>query len=307
MHPFGVPVSRVPERVPDRVVHGREPLVHGMPLDPDVFGDPHPDRPRLFSRCSNPTRCRHGTACASDHISSATAPPCPWTITRMISRVVDYMRGIRRHDEKRGAIRGLASRVGRWARALRRVERGLRGSRRAGLASAHADDSAPSATVAAPTTRSSSSCSVARSSADSAENSSSSTRPSREYVSASSSAPLAGQRDDVAAAVRGIAAPLHQAALLELVEEADDVARIQAQRRAKPVLRHRAPLAQQPQRDQVPRAQASGQAGVGGAAADAGEVIDQRQDLLSRHHRRLRHGARVPSTTDSLRITNDLC
>ena len=40
----------------------------------------------------------------------------------------------------------------------------------------------------------------------------------------------------MAAAVGGIAAPLYQAALLELVEEADDVARIQAQRRAEPVL-----------------------------------------------------------------------
>ena len=44
----------------------------------------------LFSRFSNPTRCRHGTASASDRIPSATAPPRPGKTAHMLSRIVDY-------------------------------------------------------------------------------------------------------------------------------------------------------------------------------------------------------------------------
>ena len=90
------------------------------------------------------------------------------------------------------------------------------------------------------------------------------------------------QGHDVAAAVGRVAAAFDQAAFLEFVEQADDVARVQAQRLAERVLRHRPVVPQELDRDQVPGSQAAGRlAGVGRAAAEAGEVVDQRQDLAS--------------------------
>jgi len=112
---------------------------------------------------------------------------------------------------------------------------------------------------------------------------------------ASSSARL-GQLHDVPAPVGGVALAGDEAALLELVEQADDVARVQAEGRPDRVLRHRAAVAQQLERDQVPRAEAAGHAGNGGAAADPGQVVDERQELLAPYDRltcrcRLRHVA----------------
>jgi hypothetical protein len=98
----------------------------------------------------------------------------------------------------------------------------------------------------------------------------------------------------VPAAVGGIAAAGDEAAFLKLVEQADDVARVEAERDAHRVLRHRAALAEQVQRHALPRSQAAGHGRVGGAAADPGQVLDQRQELLSRRHIRLRHGVIIP-------------
>jgi hypothetical protein len=62
----------------------------------------------------------------------------------------------------------------------------------------------------------------------------------------------------VAAAVGGIAAAGDEPPHLKLVEQADDVARVQAERDADRVLGHRAALAEQLERDHVPRAEAAG-------------------------------------------------
>ena len=112
-------------------------------------------------------------------------------------------------------------------------------------------------------------------------------------------------------AVGRVAAAGDEAPLLELVEQADDVARVQAERGADRVLGHRAALAEQPERDDVPRPQAAVDHGrVGGAAADPGQVVDQRQDLLAPLPPMTLSSAMtssIPSAVNSLRITNDLC
>jgi hypothetical protein len=98
--------------------------------------------------------------------------------------------------------------------------------------------------------------------------------------------PGGGHLDDVPPAVGRIAPAGDETPLLKLVEQADDVARVQAEGRADRVLRHRALLVEQRERDHMPRPEAAiGHGRVGGPAADPGEVVDERQDLLSRCHR----------------------
>src|ERR1017187_862509 len=102
------------------------------------------------------------------------------------------------------------------------------------------------------------------------------------------------QLDDMAAAVGGIAAAGDQPPLLELVEQPDDVARVQAQRLREPLLAGRPVLAEQLQRDEVPGAKAARRhRGLGGAPPDAGEVVEQGQRLLLNPLFHLRHSKRL--------------
>jgi hypothetical protein len=83
--------------------------------------------------------------------------------------------------------------------------------------------------------------------------------------------------DDVAAAVRGIAATRDQPALLELVEKSDDIAWIQAEGVREGLLARRSLLAEELQRDEVTGAKAARLKGdLESTSTDAGEVLEKR-------------------------------
>lgn len=89
------------------------------------------------------------------------------------------------------------------------------------------------------------------------------------------------QLDDVTPTVRRIAAARDQRALLELVEQSDDIAWIQAERVRERLLTRRAAFAEQIQRDEVPWAKAARLGhGVERPSADTGEVLEQREESL---------------------------
>jgi len=90
--------------------------------------------------------------------------------------------------------------------------------------------------------------------------------------------PCRRDRDDVAAPVCGIALPRDQPAFFELIQQPDDVARIEAQYLAEALLAEGPPLAQEPECDEVPGSEATRRhGGLGGSAADASQVIEQGQ------------------------------
>jgi len=85
----------------------------------------------------------------------------------------------------------------------------------------------------------------------------------------------------VTAAVLRIAPARYQPALLEVIEQPNDVARVEAQGFGERLLGHRALLLEQPERDEVTRTKATGGHGsLSGPAPEAREVVQQGQEPL---------------------------
>jgi hypothetical protein len=91
-----------------------------------------------------------------------------------------------------------------------------------------------------------------------------------------------GELDDVTSPVGGIAPPRDQSAFFELVQQPDDVARIEAQYLAEALLAQGPSLTQDAERVEVPGSEATRRGGLGGPAADARQVIEQGQGLVVR-------------------------
>jgi len=102
-----------------------------------------------------------------------------------------------------------------------------------------------------------------------------------------------GELDDVTTPVGGIALARDQSPFFELVQQPDDVARIEAQDLTEALLALWPILAQDPERPEVPGSEATRCGGLGGPAADASQVIEQRQGLVVHLRRHLGHTQRL--------------
>jgi hypothetical protein len=103
----------------------------------------------------------------------------------------------------------------------------------------------------------------------------------------------------VPAAVLDGAGAGEEAVRLELVEQADEVRAIDAQRLGHRLLGAAAVVAQERQRDEVARAQVQRrQGGLGAGAVEAGEVVEQRRRAVG--GRRLAHAHSLVGSTNAL-------
>ena len=102
-----------------------------------------------------------------------------------------------------------------------------------------------------------------------------------------------GELDDVTSPVGGIALPCDQPAFFEFVQQPDDVARIKAQYLAEALLALWPLRAQDPERAEVSGSEATRRGGLGGPAAEAGQVIEQGQGLAFHLRRYLGHTLRI--------------
>jgi NAD(P)H-dependent FMN reductase len=114
-----------------------------------------------------------------------------------------------------------------------------------------------------------------------------------------------GQLDDVTSPVGAIAPPRDQPACFQVVQQPDDVARIEAQHLAEALLAQGPSLAQDPERAQVPGSETTRRRGLGGPAADPSEVIEQREGLVVHLRRQLGHTPRLHPGRYHWCITND--
>lgn len=87
--------------------------------------------------------------------------------------------------------------------------------------------------------------------------------------------PSRGELDDVPSSVGRIALTGDESAFFELVQQPDDVAGIEAQHVAEALLALWPLFAQDPEGPEMPGPEATRRGGLGGPAADAGQVIEQ--------------------------------